>query len=148
TKSDDDERAAVSIIGFDHENACQWTPEICKSSVVVWPGYIEPLPGGNWAYCWLSKGPNTNSLRPNDGGGYYIGGYLFPDHEFEAEAINGKQWFAFYMQREGRINFDLTGIKVLGNFPVTLYFKDSNNKWWYYASLSPGTWNLGGALNI
>lgn len=137
--------ASVSTIGFDDEDACLWTPDICESGVATWPGYLELISDGNaWGYCWLSNGPNTSFIPHNGDGGYYVTGYAFEAPEHEAIAIHGKQWFAYKMKRGNtHVNFDLTGIKVGGNHPITLYFKDSNNNWKYWSSLSPGSKNFG-----
>lgn len=137
----------ITTIGFDHEDACNWAPDICISGVAIWPGYIQPV-SSSWAYCWLSDGPRTNFL-PIGEGAYYVRGYAFEsDPVHVATSISGKQWFAFYMKRGGRINFDLTGIEVMDN-PVTLWFLDSNNRWKYWPNLSLGVRNLGNhAKNI
>lgn len=137
--------ASVSTIGFDDEDVCLWTPDICSSGVATWPGYLELISDGNaWAYCWLSNGPNTGGIPADGDGGYYVTGYAFDADQQEAISVTGRQWFFYKMKRDNvTVNFDLTGIKVGGNHAITLYFKDSNNKWKYWSSLSPGSKNFG-----
>ncbi len=141
-----------TYINFSDKTACQWTPSICSSSFVVWPGYIQYTGGYNeFGYAWMSYGPNKGFISYNTGSHYHILGLFSPADEPNpaATAMFGTDWFAFYMQNDaGRINFDLTQINVRGTVPITLWFKTATGSWMYWRSLNPGRWNLPGATNI
>ena len=143
---------ATTMVHFGDETACTWNPNICDNTFVTWPGYIQNTGYNEWGYAWMSNGPRTNFISYGTGSHYHIAGFLFPDTEPNPKhtAMFGSDWFAFYMQRSGtgRINFDLTQIKVNGTVPITLWFKAANGSWWYWPSIGPGRWNLPGAANI
>lgn len=146
------ESGATTYIHFGDEAACTWNPNICSNTFVTWPGYIQNTGYNEWGYAWMSNGPGTGFISYGTGSHYHIMGFLMPDLEPNPKhtAMFGTDWFAFYMQRSGtgRINFDLTQIKVNGTVPITLWFKAANGSWWYWPSLGPGRWNLPGAANI
>lgn len=141
----------ATYIHFGDRTSCNWNPNICNNSFVVWPGYIQSTGGSDWGYAWMSNGPGTTFLPHNTGDHYHIGGLFDPANEPNPKATSmfGSDWFAFYMQRSGtgRINFDLTQINVTG-VPITLWFKAANGGWYYWANLPKGRWNLPGATNI
>ncbi|GEM_PF-2643355 len=142
----------TTYIHFGDEDACIYVPSICSSTFVTWPGYIQSTGYGEWGYAWMSNGPGTNFISYGTGDHYHISGFAFPEVEpnHKHTAMFGDDWFAFYMQRSGRgrINFDLTEIKVKGDVPITLYFKAADGSWWYWPSIGPGWWSLPGARNI
>ena len=143
---------SATYINFQDEQACTWNPDICENTFVTWPGYIQNTGYREWGYAWMSNGPGTNFISYGTSSHYHIMGLAMPEVEANPAhtAMFGSDWFAFYMQRSGsgRINFDLTQIKVNGNVPITLWFKAANGSWWYWRSLGPGRWNLPGATNI
>lgn len=143
---------STTYINFQDKQACTWNPNICNNTFVTWPGYIQNTGYNEWGYAWMSNGPGTNFISYGTGDHYHIVGLSMPDVQPNPAhtAMFGDDWFAFYMQRNGtgRINFDLTQIKVNGDVPITLWFKAANGSWWYWPSLGPGRWNLPGAANI
>jgi hypothetical protein len=146
------EKGSTVLIHFGDRNACTWNPNICNNTFVVWPGYIQNTGYNEWGYAWMSRGPGAGFIPYGTGDHFHIMGFLFPDLEPNPchTAMFGNDWFAFYMQKNGvgRINFDLTQIKVKGTVPITLWFKAANDTWWYWPSVGPGWWNLPGAGNI
>ncbi|WP_028980308.1 hypothetical protein [Sporocytophaga myxococcoides] len=142
---------AATYIHFGDRTSCNWNPNICSNTFVVWPGYIQSTGGSDWGYGWMSSGPGTAFLPYTTGSHYHIVGLMDPATEPNPQATSmfGSDWFAYYMQRSGtgRINFDLTQINVTG-VPITLWFKAANGNWYYWASLPKGRWNLPGATNI
>jgi len=143
---------STTYINFQDEQACTWNPDICTNTFVMWPGYIQKTGYNEWGYAWMSNGPGTSFISYGTGDHYHIMGLAMPEVEANPAhtAMFGSDWFAFYMQRSGfgRINFDLTQIKVNGDVPITLWFKAANGSWWYWPRINPGRWNLPGATNI
>lgn len=143
---------STAYIHFNDENSCLWNPGICANTFVVWPGYIQNTGNRAWGYAWMSNGPGTNFISNGTGSHYHIAGLSSPDIEPNPKhtAMLGTDWFAFYMQKSGngRINFDLTEIKVKGTVPITLYFKTAGGSWMYWPSIGPGWWYLPGATSI
>lgn len=141
----------TSVIHFGDRNSCIYNPSICNSTFVTWPGYIQNTGYGEWGYAWRSYGPGAGFIPHGTGAHFHIIGFLFPKDEpnHKASSHYGSEWFAYYMQRSGvgRINFDLTEIKVKSG-TITLWFKAANGSWWYWRSIGPGWWSLPGALNI
>lgn len=148
----------TGYLNFQDKTSCQWNPNICSNTFVVWPGYIQQV-GGDWGYVFMSNGPWTGALGPDAGTSpsegsrhFHIMGFLFPASEPNPHAtfMAGTDWVYVYMQRSGvgRINFDLTQINILGTVPVRIWFKDAAGHGLQWSSLSPGRWNLPGATNI
>ncbi len=143
---------ATTYINFQDEQACTWNPNICENTFVTWPGYIQSTGYSEWGYAWMSDGPGTSFISYGTGDHYHIMGLAMPEVEANPAhtAMFGSDWFVFYMQRNrsGRINFDLTQIKVNGDVPITLWFKTASGSWRFWRSLGPGRWGLPGATNI
>jgi len=149
---------STGYLTFQDRTSCNWNPNICSNSFVVWPGYIQNV-GGDWGYVFMSNGPWTSVLGPNAGTSpsegsrhFHIMGLMDPKLEPTPHAtfMFGTDWMYVYMQRSGvgRINFDLTQINILGTVPVRIWYKDANGYGWQWSSLPPGRWNLPGATNI
>ena len=143
---------STTYIDFEDETACMWNSNICSNTFVTWPGYIQNTGYREWGYAWMSNGPGSNFISYGTGDHFHIIGLSMPDVEPNPKhtAMFGSDWFAFYMQKNGtgRINFDLTEIKVKGTVPITLYFKTASGSWMYWPSIGPGWWYLPGARNI
>ena len=142
----------TTYIHFGDEFSCLWNANICANTFVTWPGYIQNTAYGEWGYAWMSQGPGSSFISNGTRDHYHIIGLSMPDIEPNPKhtAMFGDDWLAYYMQRSGhgRINFDLTEIKVKGTVPITLYFKTASGGWMYWPSIGPGWWHLPGATNI
>jgi hypothetical protein len=145
----------ATYLHFGDKTACTWNPDICKYSMVFWPGYIQSTGAGEWGYVWMSNGPWTEPIGTQPfselSKHYHILGLADPASEPNpaATAMWGDWWMWVSMQRNSaRVNFDLTQINVLGTVPVRIWYKDAAGYGWQWSSLGPGRWNLPGATNI
>jgi hypothetical protein len=164
-------QAAQVNIAFSDPAALRLQPD-ADSTFIVWPGYIQNISNSSFAYVWMSKGPGTNFIPHTDRSAHYhiawddiclntqagkngvqIGATCVTPVPANTNryhtAMFGNDWLATYAQASGRgrINFDLLQIRVRGTVPISLWFKDANDSWWFWDSLPPGFWNLG-AMNI
>jgi hypothetical protein len=164
--------AAQVNITFSDPDALRLQPD-ADSTFIVWPGYIQNISNSSWAYVWMSKGPGTNFIPHTDNSAHYH--IVWDNFCFNPQtgkngikvgavcqtpvpagtpryhaSMFGYDWLATYVQASGRgrINFDLLKIRVKGTVPISLWFKDASDRWWFWNSLAPGYWNLPGATNI
>ena len=168
-------RAYSTNINFGDPLSLSQIPNV-NSTFVFYPGYVALLDGGAFMQVWLSNGPGTNMIGHNPPGKHYHiswDGFCidFEGNEtiygLETEngcipvdkvvdinryhhSMFGNEWLAALSRKvgEGRKNFDLTRIRVRGSVPITLFFKDNNDNWWFWNSINPGYWHLPGADNI
>ena len=146
----------TTYLHMGDRTACNWAPDICKNSFVIWPGYIQSTGYNEWGYVWMSTGPWTQPI-PYDGQGasesarhYHIVGLYDPATEPnpKASSMFGTDWLWIAMKRgSARVNFDLTEIKNLGTVPIRIWYKDAAGNGWQWSSIGPGWWSLG-AMNI
>lgn len=108
---------------FGDKTSCNWNPEICKNSFVVWPGYYHSVAGGEYNHVWMSKGPGTAMIAHGTGEHFHIVGLFDPKTEPNPahSAMFGKDWIVITHQRNGqRVKFDLNQILVKTK-PIALW---------------------------
>ena len=141
----------AAYLHFSDPDSCIWNPNICNNSFTLWPGYIQNFGGSTWGYVWMSYGPGGELIPNGTGKHYHIVGMFNSSIEPNPKhsAMFGNEWLAVVMKNNGGLtNFDLTEIKVKNDTPIQLWFKDAENKWWWWQSIGPGWWSLPGATNI
>ncbi len=159
-------------ITFQDPNALALIPNV-NSTFVLWPGYIQSIKNSSFLYVWMSTGgPGTGLIPYGTGSHYHISwdNFCVNSQGVSGVKVNnvcttplpsnlnryhiamfGNEWLSAYSKKSGvagTVNFNLTGIRVKGTVPISLWFKTSNNQWRYWNSLSPGRWTLPGATNI
>jgi hypothetical protein len=159
-------------INFQDPNALALIPN-ANSTFVYSPGYIQSIQNSSWLYVWMSKGGPGTALIPHGTSSHFhidwdnlcftpqsAGGILVNNvcttplpanlNRYHS-AMYGNEWLSAYSKKSGvagLVNFNLTGIRVKGTVPISLWYKTANNSWFFWNSLAPGNWTLPGATNI